>query len=116
MLLIVGLLSGGLVSLLLLNTVLAQDAFALDALREETTLLEERQQALRQEVAAAEAPQQLARKARELGMVPAPGTAFVDPKRGAVVGQAVEARARPGVPSSDSAEREERAASGEDTR
>lgn len=83
--LVVGLLGGGLVSLLLLNTVLAQDAFTLHALRQRTTALEEREQALRQEVARAEAPGTLARKARDLGMVPARGTAFVDPGRGRIV-------------------------------
>lgn len=85
-LLVVGLLGGGLVSLLLLNTVLAQDAFALHALRKQTATLEEREQALRQEVARAEAPQTLARKARALGMVPASGSAFIDTGRGKIVG------------------------------
>lgn len=85
-LLVVGLLGGGLVSLLLLNTVLAQDAFALHALRQRTATLEEREQALRQEVAQAEAPQTLARKARALGMVPAPGSAFIDTGRGKIIG------------------------------
>lgn len=90
--LIVGLLGGGLISLLLLNTVLAQDAFAAHALRQRTTVLEQREQALRQEVARAEAPDALAEKARALGMVPAKGNAFVDLERGKVVGNAEDDR------------------------
>lgn len=88
MLLVVGLLGGGLVSLLLLNTVLAEDAFALHALRKRTATLEQREQALRQDVARAEAPHALADKARALGMVPARGSAFVDVGRGKIVGSA----------------------------
>lgn len=94
MLLVVGLLAGGLVSLLLLNTVLAEDAFALNDLRKRTAALEQREQALRQDVARAEAPDALARKAQALGMVPAPGSAFVDLGRGKVVGRPAAAAAR----------------------
>lgn len=76
-LLVVGLLGGALVSLLLLNTVLAKDAFTLTELQRGNKQLDERQQALEEEIARADSPETLARRARELGMVPATTPRFV---------------------------------------
>jgi cell division protein FtsB len=76
-LLVVGLLGGALVSLLLLNTVLAKDAFTLTELQRGNKQLAERQQALEEEIARADSPETLARRARELGMVPATTPRFV---------------------------------------
>lgn len=67
--LVVTLLAAGLVGLLMLNTVLAQDAFVLKDLRRTAAALTDQQQALMQDVAAAASPAQLAARARELGMV-----------------------------------------------
>ncbi|MQY02326.1 hypothetical protein [Actinomadura macrotermitis] len=67
-LLIVGLLGGALISLLFLNTVLAEDAFELSRLQQNNKLLAQRKQGLQEEIAREEAPGNLDRKARALGM------------------------------------------------
>ena len=71
MLLVVGLLGGALVSLLLLNTVLAQDAFTLSELQRSNQQLNERKQALQEDIARESSPAVLHAKARGLGMVDA---------------------------------------------
>jgi hypothetical protein len=76
-LLVVGLLGGALVSLLLLNTVLAKDAFSLTALQRGNKQLTQQQQALEEQIASADSPAALAAKARKLGMVPASTPRFV---------------------------------------
>lgn len=73
-LLIVGLLGGALVSLLLLNTVLAEDAFRLNDLQRTNTQLQQREQSLQVDVKKAESPTELARRAHDLGMRPGPMT------------------------------------------
>ena len=69
----------GLLALLGLNTLLGQNAFVIQDLRQQAAQLSDREEALRQEVAELEAPARLADQARALGMVPAPQPAFVDP-------------------------------------
>ena len=72
--LVVGLLGGALVSLLLLNTVLAQQAFTRSELRRENQRLDEREQGLREDIAREDGPEILHAKARRLGMRdPEPG-------------------------------------------
>jgi hypothetical protein len=66
--LVVGLLGGALVGLLLLNTALAQQAFTQTELRRETQRLDERRQALQEEIAREDGPEVLRAKARRLGM------------------------------------------------
>lgn len=78
-LLLIGLLGGGLVSLLLVNTVLAQGSFQLDTLRDRHTQLTHRVEALQQEVAYQSSPEVLSQKARSLGMVPSDNPVFLDP-------------------------------------
>lgn len=78
-LLVVVLLGSGLITLLLLNASLNQGSFALSELRKETTELTDEEQALQKEVDAYEAPDALARRARELGMVPGGGPVFLNP-------------------------------------
>ncbi|SEF51216.1 hypothetical protein SAMN04489712_101257 [Thermomonospora echinospora] len=89
-LLIVALLSGALVSLLLLNTVLAQDAFELTRLQRSVKLLDQERQALESDIAREESPERLARKAENLGMEPSAPVAFVDPHTRRVVGGAAQ--------------------------
>ncbi|MFL6054539.1 MAG: hypothetical protein ACJ72W_16715 [Actinoallomurus sp.] len=83
-LLVVGLLGGALVSLLLLNTVLAQDAFTLSELQRDNRQLAERKQALQADIARESDPRVLHQKARSLGMVDPQGTAFIDARTGRV--------------------------------
>ena len=85
-LLILALLSGALISLLLLNTVLAKDAFTLTELQQSNKQLIQQRQALEESNAREESPANLARKAKALGMGPPKQWAFVDPQTGQVVG------------------------------
>lgn len=90
-LLIVGLLGGALVSLLLLNTVLAKDAFTLTRLQQSTQRLEEQRQAYEAANAREGSPQALSNKAKALGMKEAEDPAFFDTR----TGRASDGRIRP---------------------
>ena len=83
-LLVVGLLGGALVSLLLLNTVLAQDAFTLSELQRGNQQLSERKQALQEDISRENSPAVLHSKARSLGMVDGQRPAFIDARTGRV--------------------------------
>jgi hypothetical protein len=85
-LLLVGLLGGALVSLLVLNTVLAQDAFTLTELQRNNQQLTQQRQALQEEIAKEESPTRLGARAKSLGMREPHQPAFVDPRTGRVVG------------------------------
>jgi hypothetical protein len=90
---VVSLLAAGLLGLLMLNTALAQDAFELHTLKQESRALEDREELLRREVEALQAPQELAARATELGMVPAGPPAFLRLSDGAVLGSTTPAEA-----------------------
>ncbi len=92
-LLVVLLLGGGLITLLLLNSALNEGSFRLSELKKRTTELTDEQQALQRDVDASFEPDALARRARELGMVPGGSPAFLDPD-GTVRG--VPSKATPG--------------------
>jgi hypothetical protein len=93
--LVLVLLTGGLLSLLLLNTVLAQDAFVLYDLKKRAAALADREQALQQQVAAEAAPHLLASRARKLGMVPAENPVFLRLSDGRILGVPRPATAPP---------------------
>jgi len=76
-LLLAALLIGGLVGLLLLNTVLAQDAFALQRLQAAQGVLDDEEAALRAASERLDDPTTLGAAARALGMVPAGDPAFL---------------------------------------
>jgi hypothetical protein len=84
--LLVGLLSGGLICLLVLNTVLAAGAFQITSLQQSNAGLARQQQALQQQIAYSESPGTLARRARQLGMVPVKAPLFVNVKTGRIAG------------------------------
>ncbi|HSK25866.1 MAG TPA: hypothetical protein VK894_03045 [Jiangellales bacterium] len=88
-------LGAGLVGLLLLNTSLQQGSFHLDELERSTAELRDRQQALAREVAVREAPDNLARRAAALGMVPDPSPAYLRLPEGTVSGDLEPAGAAP---------------------
>lgn len=90
---VVLLLAGGLLGLLALNTLLAQDAFRLHALVKEQKALVDREQALEREVETLRTPRNLAERARELGMVQGGPPAFLRLPDGAVLGAEVPAEA-----------------------
>ncbi|WP_165968859.1 hypothetical protein [Actinomadura sp. KC06] len=85
-LLIVGLLGGALVSLLLLNTVLAEDAFTLTRLQQDNKRLDQQRQALEEDIARGGSPAQLSRKAEALNMRQPKDPAFFDPATGRASG------------------------------
>lgn len=84
--LVLGLLAGGLVALLLLNTAVAEDSFRLHDLQQQGVVLTEREQELRRQVDALEAPAALARRAAALGMGPGGAPVFLRLPDGAVLG------------------------------
>ncbi|MEY9874961.1 cell division protein FtsB [Streptacidiphilus sp. MAP12-33] len=75
--LVMVLLAGGLVALLMLNTALSQDSFTVQKLQRQTTQLTNEQQGLQQQIDGWSAPDALAARARQMGMVPAGNPAFV---------------------------------------
>lgn len=79
-------LGAGLLGLLVLNTALAQDAFALHSLQVNGHVLADREQALQREVADLQSPAALAARATALGMVPGGSPAFLRLPDGAVLG------------------------------
>jgi hypothetical protein len=94
---LVSLLVGGLLGLLLLNTLVAQGSFRLHDLSTTGKALEQRQQDLQRQVQALQAPGELARRAAGLGMVPGNAPAFLRLSDGKVLGVAT-AGAAPVLP------------------
>lgn len=90
-----GLLATGLVALLMLTIDLGSGAYQLAQLQREQRVLGNQRQALAEQVQAMQAPQDLARRAQKLGMVPAPNTAFLQLPNGRVLGTAAVATAPP---------------------
>ncbi|PZS35239.1 MAG: hypothetical protein DLM59_03360 [Pseudonocardiales bacterium] len=84
--LVVGLLAAGLLGLLLLNTVIAEDSFQLHTLQQRGNALDLQQQQLQRDIDALEAPTALAARARAMGMVPAGSPAFIRLSDGKVLG------------------------------
>jgi cell division protein FtsB len=84
--LIVTLLGGGLIALLLLNMVLAQDAFTVTQLQAQVSQLQDQQEALAQQVDRLGSPERLAQRAHALGMVVSPNPVFLRSTDGRVVG------------------------------
>jgi cell division protein FtsB len=84
--LVVGLLGGGLVCLLVLNTILASGAFQLTSLQQSNTNLAQRAETLQQQIAQEESPGVIAAEARELGMVPVRQPHFINLKTGRIYG------------------------------
>lgn len=90
-----GLLAGALVSLLVLNTVLAQDAFTLSELQRSNHQLAERKQALQEQLDRESSPQGLHDRARNLGMRDVSRPGFIDARTGRIIAGGVRP---PGVP------------------
>ena len=83
---VVLLLGAGLLGLLALNTVLAQDAFTLHTLQGNGHVLADREQALQRAVSDLQSPASLAARATALGMVPGGSPAFLRLRDGKVLG------------------------------
>jgi hypothetical protein len=85
------LLTVGLGTLLLLNTLLAQGSFTLQRVNAQVASLADREQALQQKASQLAAPQRLARNAQALGMVPSQNPAFLRSEDGKILGEPVPA-------------------------
>jgi hypothetical protein len=81
-LLLCGLLGGALVSALVISTTLAEGSFQISKLQSSTSSLAKQQQALEEQVAQAQAPQQIAQRAAQLGMRRVGELQFIDLKTG----------------------------------
>ena len=90
-LLVVGMLTAGLLSLLMLNTLAAQDAFRLHDLQRTSATLGDTEQQLRTSLEEQSSPASLAARARALGMVPSGTPAFLRLRDGRIVGVATPA-------------------------
>ncbi len=100
LLLVLGLLSATLVSLLVLNTALAENSFQLQDIRQNARDLTVREQVLSGQLALAESPIGLEKRAGELGMVAAGSPVFLRLSDGKVLGESspAEAPAPPAKP------------------
>lgn len=92
----VGLLSGGLICLLLLNTVLAAGTFRMTSLQQANAALARQHQALQQQVLYSESPAAIAKRARKLGMVAVSQPRFVNLKSGRIYERPAPAVSRTG--------------------
>ena len=93
--LVVGLLGGGLLCLLVINTILATGAFRITALQQGNVSLAERVQSRQAQVAAEESPAALAQRAAALGMVIQPRLRFLNLTTGRLDSQPAQ---MPGIP------------------
>ncbi len=82
-----GVLAAGLLVMLIINTSLAQGAFAVTELQKQIAILSEQEQALAREIANASGPVVLETAARSLGMVPNANPVFIDVEAGAILGK-----------------------------
>jgi hypothetical protein len=95
---VTALLGGGLICLLVINTILAAGAYQITSLQQSQTTQAQQVQVLRQQVAADSAPSVIARRARELGMVAPPLTNFVNLRTGRIDTQPTTLPGVPAVP------------------
>lgn len=68
----------GLLALLIINTALAQDAFKLQQIKQQATVLADQREAILRQVAEKSSPENLADSAAKLGMVASTNPRFLD--------------------------------------
>ncbi len=88
----VALLLGGFVAVLVLNTAMAKGSYTMRDLQRRSDALTDHQDALRHAIDGLSGPGPLARRARDLGMVPAATPAFLRLTDGKVLGVAQKAK------------------------
>jgi hypothetical protein len=81
-LLLLGLLGGGLICLLVINTTLAAASYRIDNLQRSNATASQQVQQLQQQVASEQSPTSIEQRALKLGMRPQQVLNFVDPKTG----------------------------------
>ncbi len=92
---VTALLGGGLICLLVINTILATGSYQITTLQQAQAARAQQVQALKQQVAEDSAPSVIAKRARQLGMVEPPLTKFLNLRTGQIIRQPVT---EPGVP------------------
>ena len=92
---VTALLGGGLICLLVINTILATGSYQITSLQQAQTARSQQVQALEQQVAEESAPSVIAKRARQLGMVEPPLTKFLNLNTGRINRQPAT---EPGVP------------------
>ena len=86
LLILAGVLAGGLVVLLMLQTAVQEQSFDVRRLQNQATELAYQQAQLEAEVQQKSTPAEIARQATTLGMVPNPYSVFIDVRTGTVIG------------------------------
>jgi hypothetical protein len=103
--LILAVVVGGVLGILLVNTKINENAFRLDKLQKQQQQLDIQQQQLEKEIAKAEAPGNLAARARKLGLVESGPPAFIRLPDGRVIGIPQPAGGEPAITSQQGAGR-----------
>jgi len=73
-----GIFGVGLLSLLLINTLLTQDAFVLQRLKHNVNVTNDQRDAILRSMAVSSSPENLSTLAKKMGMVPASNPQFID--------------------------------------
>ncbi len=92
---VTGLLGGGLICLLVINTILASGSYEINSLQQAQAARQQQVQTLQQQIAAASALSEIALRARQLGMIDPPLTSFLNLRTGRLISQPTT---EPGVP------------------
>jgi hypothetical protein len=95
---VTALLAGGLVCLLVINTILATGSYQITSLQQAQITRAQQVQALKQQVAEESAPSVIANRARQLGMVEPPLTRFLNLNTGRIIRQPATEWGVPAVP------------------
>ena len=75
---------------LFVNTLLSQGQFEIQDLQNKSIALADEHEMLAQNVARMESPEMLKAKAIEIGMLPSPGSAFIDLRDGRLMGAGID--------------------------
>jgi hypothetical protein len=94
-LLVLGLLGGGLVCLLVINTTLSAASYQINTLQQGNAQLSQQEQALQQQIAKEQAPATIAKSAYAMGMRPEQRLNFVNARTGQI---STQPKTLPGVP------------------
>ena len=97
-LLVLGMLGGGLVCLLVINTTLATASFRINALQRGNAALAQQEQSLQQQVATEESPSSLEQRARKLGLRTQPLLNVLNLRTGHIYRQPATLPGIPNVP------------------
>ncbi len=89
-LIISGIILVGMLGGLFVNTLLSQGQFEIQDLQNKSIALADEHEMLAQNVARMESPEMLKAKAIEIGMLPSPGSAFIDLRDGRLMGAGID--------------------------